>query len=232
MDIKSNERLLYFLQVANSSFPTGAFNHSYGFETWIDSEQVSDAKSFECACRDWLLYGVASADGAAVAHAHRLIQKNSIDELVKLDNVTGALKLTRESREASDKMGHALLSAIQNIFEPINLKSFQNAIQTKRCSGHQSVIYGVAAGDMRLPEKETVTSFLQASFSNLASVASRIIPLGQIETQKIILEAWPLILEATEISQKTKMEEMGTSMAALDVASMKHEHLHTRLCMS
>ena len=54
MSIKPAERLLFMLQVSNASFPTGAFNHSYGFETWIDSELINDGSSFEVACRQAL----------------------------------------------------------------------------------------------------------------------------------------------------------------------------------
>ena len=232
MSINTSERLLYMLQVSNSSFPTGAFNHSYGFETWIDSEQIHDAPTFEIACRDWLLYGVAGADGAAVAHAHRAMRAGDIDALVALDDQVGALKLSREAREASDKTGHALLSALRDVFAPARLKEFENAIKAGRCAGHQAVIFGAAAGEFGLPEKDTVLAFLQAAVSNLAGVASRIIPLGQVDTQRIILHAWPLLLLATRQARETEINEMGTSMTSLDIASMQHERLHTRLCMS
>jgi len=232
MSIKPAERLLFMLQVSNASFPTGAFNHSYGFETWIDSELINDGSSFEIACRDWLTYGLASSDGAAVAHAHRAMQASDIDALVALDELVGALKLSREAREASDKTGHALLSALRDVFEPQKLKVFENTIKSGRCAGHQAVIFGAAAGEFDLPEKDAVLSFLQAAVSNLAGVASRIIPLGQVETQRIILHAWPLLQQATRQARNTELHEMGSSMTSLDIASMKHERLHTRLCMS
>ncbi len=232
MSIKPAERLLYFLQVSNATFPTGAFNHSYGFETWIDSELIHDAASFETACRDWLIYGVASADGAAVAHAHRAMKAGDVDALVALDDLVGALKLSREAREASDKTGHATLAAVRDIFEPQGLGKFEEAIKAGRCAGHQAVIFGAAAGDMKLPEKDTVLAFLQAAISNLAGVASRIIPLGQVETQRILLNAWPLLGDATRQARATGLDEMGSAMTSLDIASMQHERLHTRLCMS
>lgn len=232
MSIKATERLLYFLQVSNASFPTGAFNHSYGFETWIDSEHIHDAASFETACRDWLIYGVANVDGAAVAHAHRAMKAGDIGALVALDDLVGALKLSREAREASDKTGHATLAAVRDIFEPKRLNQFEEAIQAGRCVGHQAVIFGAAAGDMDLPEHDTVLSFLQAAVSNLAGVASRIIPLGQVETQRIVLNAWPLLLNAARQARTIGLDEMGSAMTALDIASMRHERLHTRLCMS
>ena len=43
---RTSDRLLYLLQVVNSAFPTGAFNHSYGFETLIDSGEIHDVHSF------------------------------------------------------------------------------------------------------------------------------------------------------------------------------------------
>jgi urease accessory protein len=232
MSTNTAKRLLYMLQVSNSSFPTGAFNHSYGFETWIDSEQINDAPSFEVALRDWLIYGVAGADGAAVAHAYRAVQADDIDALVALDDLVGALKLSREAREASDKTGHALLSALRDVFAPEKLRIFEGAIKSGRCAGHQAVIFGAASSEFGLSERDTVLSFLQAAISNLAGVASRIIPLGQVETQRIILAAWPLLQEATQLARNTALSEMGTSMTSLDIASMQHERLHTRLCMS
>ena len=98
MSIKPAERLLFMLQVSNASFPTGAFNHSYGFETWIDSELINDGSSFEVACRDWLTYSLASADGAAVAHAHRAMQvgEESITSYeigLKADLLDGRMRL-------------------------------------------------------------------------------------------------------------------------------------------
>ena len=118
MSTNAPDRLLYLLQVANASFPTGAFNHSYGFETWIDSGALDDAASFESACRDWLRYAAVPTDGAAVAHAHRRAAAGDLDGLVDLDHIVGALKLSRESREASFKTGRALLGAYRDIFSP------------------------------------------------------------------------------------------------------------------
>ena len=138
-------RLLYLLQVANASFPTGAFNHSYGFETWIDSGALDDAASFESACRDWLRYGARRTDGAAVAHAHRLAEAGDLDALVDLDHIVGALKLSRESREASFKTGRALLGAYRDIFGAQPLASFADAVREGRCEGHQAIVFGAAA---------------------------------------------------------------------------------------
>ena len=226
------ERLLYLLQVANASFPTGAFNHSYGFETWIDGGMLDDGARFESACRDWLRFGIVRTDGAAVAHAWRHAAAGDLDALVALDETVGALKLTRESREASFKTGRALLGAYRDIFSAEPLAPFAEAVREERCAGHQAVIFGAAAAAQGIGTGDAVLAFLHAALSNLVSVGARLIPLGQIESQRIVRGAWPLLTAGAGEACAIEIEALGSATAGLDIAGMRHERLHTRLCMS
>lgn len=225
-------KLLFMLQVANSAFPTGVFNHSYGFETLIDRGVISDAETLDTACRDWLLYGVAPVDGAGVVSAHRAALTGDVNQLVELDNLLGALKLAREIREASYKIGRAFLTTVLEVFQPAGITLYKQAVKEGKCEGHQAVAFGIAATAFGIPETETVLAFLQSTLTNLVGVAGRLIPLGQIETQRIIARAWPLLLQAVEVAKSRKPEEFGTTTAALDIAGMHHERLYSRLCMS
>ena len=227
------ERLLYLLQVANASFPTGAFNHSYGFETWIDSARMlDDGARFERACRDWLRFGIVRTDGAAAAHAWRHAAAGDLDALVALDETVGALKLTRESREASFKTGRALLGAVSEVFGADSLAPLAAAIREGRCAGHQAVVFGAAAAAQGIGMGDAVLAFLHAALSNLVSVGARLIPLGQIESQRIVRAAWPLLQDGAAAACAIEIEELGSATAGLDIAGMRHERLHTRLCMS
>ena len=232
MTTDAPERLLYLLQVANASFPTGAFNHSYGFETWIDAGALDDAARFECACRDWLRYGAQRTDGAAVAHACRHAAAGDLAALVGLDHIVGALKLSRESREASFKTGRALLGAYRDIFGAQPLASFAEAVREGRCEGHQAVVFGAAAAAQGIGTGDAVLAFLHAALSNLVSVGARLIPLGQIESQRIVRSAWPLLTAGAADACALELDALGSATAGLDIASMRHERLHTRLCMS
>ena len=232
MTTERPDRLLYLLQVANASFPTGAFNHSYGFETWIDSGALDDGASFGSACRDWLRYCAVPTDGAAVAHAHRRAAAGDLDALVDLDHIAGALKLSREAREASFKTGRALLGAYRDIFSAASLAPFAAAVREGRSEGHQAVVFGAAAEAQGIGTDDAVLAFLHAALSNLVSVGARLIPLGQIESQRIIKEAWPLLTKGADEACAMELDALGSATAGLDIAGMRHERLHTRLCMS
>ena len=228
-----HRKLLYLVQVANSAFPTGAFNHSYGFETLIDRGDISNAETLERVCRQWLLYAMAPVDGAAVVAAHRAALAGDLDQLIELDNLVGALKLPREIREASYKMGYAFLTTVMEVFQPSGMvESYAQGVKEGKCEGHQAVAFGVAGAALGVPEVETALVFLQSTLSNLVGVAARVIPLGQKEAQRIVAKAWPLLTQAVEVARSRQPEEFGSTTAALDIAAMHHERLYSRLCMS
>jgi len=232
MDTDAAGRFLYLLQVANASFPTGAFNHSCGFETWIDRGEITGAADLEATCHDWLDYALAPGDAAIVAQARRAADAGEDEDLVALDQLAAAIKLSREAREASDKTGQALLNALRDIFDLAGFATYRRAVAEGRCEGHYPVIFGAAAAELGVAEEQAVLAYLQSSLANIVAVAARLIPLGQVEAQRIVRRSWPRLIAATERARGMDREAIGTTMADLDLASMQHERLHTRLCMS
>jgi len=230
-DPSAGGRLMRLLQITNASFPTGAFNHSFGFESWVDGGRIDSAAATETLARDWLRFGLAPCDGAAVALAYRHAVAGDQAALLALDEVVGAVKLTREGRDSSLKTGRAFMTAAREILALDRLAVFETAARAAG-GGHQAVAYGVAAVDLDLGETDAVTTFLWSALSNLVAVVARLVPLGQVESQRIIAAAVPLIEEATTIARLRPEHDLASSFAALDVASMRHERLHTRLCMS
>lgn len=226
------EPLLVMLQVANAAFPTGAFNHSFGFETLIEHGTISNAMSLETHCRDWLRYAVAPADGAGVALAHRAWRANDERGLKAIDETLGALKLAREVRDASIRCGRALLSALNDIFEPSPLAALGAAIRAGQLDGHQGTVFGAGAAALGVSERDGVLAFLQSSLINMTSVGARLIPLGQVETQRIVARAQGLIQQSVALALERKLGDLGSATIAFDIASMEHERLTTRLCMS
>ncbi len=232
LDAQAQERTLFLLQLANSSFPTGAFNHSYGFESWFSDGTVHDARSFEVACRDWLVYCLARSEGIAVARACEMARLGDTEGLLDLDSRVAALKLSRESREASSMTGQALLNAYLDIFGRPGLEHYAAAVRDGSVEGHHSVIFGAICGGNDITCTDAVLTFLQAAVSGLAGVASRLIPLGQVETQRIITHAGLPIQELSRTAVDSDVDEMNTATVSLEMASMQHETLQTRLCIS
>ena len=229
---EEQEKKLFLLQIANSSFPTGAFNHSYGFETWFSDGRISDGASFETACRDWLIYCLSRSESIAVAKACEMMKLADHEGLIGLDVRLGALKLGRESREASLMTGQALLTAYMDIFDKPGLDGYARAVEAGDAEGHHAVVFGAICGNFDISGTDAVLTFTHAAVSSLVGVACRLIPLGQVETQRILKNTWPLLEETALQAVDSGIDDMNNAAANLDLASMRHETLKTRLCIS
>jgi urease accessory protein len=226
------DRLLTLLQLTNAAFPTGAFTQSYGFETWIDDNSIATAADAEQQCRDWLRFNLTTCDAVAATLAHRCVLRGDFADLPEVDRQLGALKLSRESRSASRMTGAALIAAGRDIFDLPQIIQLAEMVRNGEAEGHHAVVYGTVGVGLGLTESETITSFLWSGLSSLVGVVQRLVPLGQADAQRIIAGANALIDRCAEIARMRDLRTMAASLAALDVASMRHERLHTRLCIS
>jgi len=224
--------LLYLLQVANGSFPLGSFSHSYGFETLIQDGRITAAGDLADVACLWLRYGVATSEGGAVGIAFRATRGNDFTMLAALDEVLTALKLTRETREASIKMGHAFLRTVSNIFDWENVARYRRAAADGGCVGHYATAFGVAAADAGVSATEALLAFLHAALYGVVGVAARIVPLGQLDSQRVLAGSWPQIIACAATALGLTLDDLSVSATVLDIASMRHERLYSRLCMS
>lgn len=226
------DRLLTLLQLANASFPTGAFTQSYGFETWIAEDAIADAAEAEQRCRDWLRYGVATGDAVAVVHAYRAALDGDVRLLRELDGLCGAIKLGREAKSASTMTGRALIAATRDVFDLEGIRMYGQMVSSGACAGHHAVVYGIAGAGLALGEDATTSSYLWSALSNLVAVNQRLIPLGQVDAQRIVAGAGALIEHCVDVARSRAIDAMSSTYAALDVAGMRHERLMSRLCIS
>ena len=224
--------LLYLLQTATSFFPTGAFAHSYGFETLSQDGTIVDAATLQRQALLWLRHGMASADGAVCAMAWAATRDGRDADLEALDDTLNALRITRETREASLSTGRAFIRAGVDAFAEPGLRRYESAVAAGVCLGHYATAFGVAGHDAGVPQLDTVAALLHSGLTSLIGVAARIIPLGQIAVQKIVAEARVEVLECARRALTIELDDLGTSTALLDVASMAHERIYTRLCIS
>jgi urease accessory protein len=94
------------------------------------------------------------------------------------------------------------------------------------------VVLGRAASLAGIPLEPALRLFLQAFAANLVSAAVRLVPLGQTEGQAITLALGPHIETIAEQSKEGDADQIGSAAFALDIASMRHETLTTRLFQS
>ncbi|MCZ6680795.1 MAG: urease accessory protein UreF [Candidatus Poribacteria bacterium] len=226
------ESLLTLLQLVDSFFPTGAFAHSFGLETYVQHGLITNGATLEEFLRASLHHSIRNVDAPAVALAYRAAQIHRIEQIAELDARLTALKLPREAREGSIKIGKQFLRNVRRLFTDEMLEAYSAQIQSGVCAGHHSIAYGLATAAASTDLPLALQGYLHSYVAGQVSAAVRLIPLGATEGQQIIQAIRQTLLEICAFALDAQMEDLGSFTPGLDIRSMQHERLYSRLFIS
>lgn len=224
--------LLYLLQVVSPSFPTGAYAHSLGLETLVVDGGIADAADLQDMALTWLRWGVGPVEGTAIALARQAAAQQRFADVLALDQDLGALKPARESHAASTKTGSAFIRAAQSALPGPALLRYADDVAAGRAEGHAALAFALSCHDHEVPRRDALLAYLFAAVSNLVGVVARLIPLGQLDVQLIMARASEYVVDAAERAARSQRSSLGSATPWVDIASMRHERLPNRLCIS
>ena len=220
--------LARLLQVNDSSFPTGGYAHSYGFEQIVQSGLVHDAESMAEYLENHLWPMLVHFELPIVRFAQADTLADDQAALLELDACVDASKTARELREASRATGHRRLHAFGQTSPA--LIDFARAVEEKRTPGHHAVIYG--AGLAHLPQRAILTSWAFQSLSAVCLSAPKLLRIGQDATQRVLTRSLTNIDANITASLTVTRDELGWFDPLVEIASMQHEIAHERLFIS
>lgn len=223
-------QLFYLMQLAGGTFPSGGFSQSWGLETYVTQGRVKDSDSLKEFLEGYLESTVNRCEGPILCEAFRLAKDWREEKLMELEELSCAIKVTRESREASLRMGKAFLRIMAEILDDVQLSRLK-----KRCRGGSlsyPVAYGVVCAKLGLELTASLEAFVFSTVNALVQSAVKLIPLGNTQAQSVLLEAQPVMERAVRESEATEIDAISNFCPGLDLASLIHETLPVRLYMS
>mgnify|MGYP001182229186 CR=1 FL=1 len=213
------QKLLTWLSPA---FPVGAFAWSAGLETAIVERRVKD----RITAQDWiegaLRHGGIRTDAILLAQAHAACRDAA--RLAELADLCLALTPARERHAETVQTGNAfvLASAAWPIDTPVPLPT--------PCP--YPIAVGALAGAHGMDGRDTLIAFLTAIVHSQASVAVRLVPIGQNDGLAIMASLEAPVAEQAELCQHATLDDIGAVAYGADIAQMKHETLPTRIFRS
>jgi urease accessory protein len=235
--------LLPLIQLIDSAFPTGIFSHSFGLETAILENRITNAKQLSEWLESYIIGSLVPIDGAAVFWAHHFVTQWMIDHCEKersrenlrlLDHRLTLSRLARESREGGIKIGRRYLHIIQELYPDCGLKEYHDWILRGECYGNASIVHGWICVHLDQSQQIAVLSYLYSGINGLIQNAIRAMSIGQTGGQKVLKNLLHVICQETIhlVHDPPEPDQLFNQNIAQEICAMRHETLYSRLFMS
>jgi urease accessory protein len=226
------DRFLSLLQFTDGLFPAGAYAHSFGLESCVQSGEVCDAAGVEAFLRAYLEGCAGPADAVALLCALRAAADENLASCLALDEMLDAMKVPSELRDASRQMGRQTLRVATYLPCRPLLEEFGKVVANENTPGHHPIVFGMIGGILGWDALETAGAYLYSTSAALVGAALRLVPLGQLAGQRIVWNVRPLIATLAEEAQDKREADMWSFAPVLEIASMRHALLDARLFRS
>ena len=204
------------MHMADSALPVGGAAHSFGVET-LAAEGVLTVELLPEFLRDYL-----DETGTLEAAFCRAAYGAAGQSWTALNQHLSARKPARESREASLTLGRRFLQLFCTL----------EGCRMPAGDAHHATAFGYAGRTLGVAEELAAAVYLQQSMTALVSACQRLMPVGQQRAARMLWELKPAILRAAKESGARNIEAAPVFVPLVEMASMRHVALETRLFIS
>lgn len=233
--IDNNSKLLDILkviQVCDSNFPIGSFNHSYGMESYLRNNIIVDSKSMREYLKVFLNNVFIYSDGLGIRMLYEYLKKNEEDKIWLLDRELTVQSIAKETRNGSKLVASRMIKLFYDLYQIDMLKDYEEKIMNKEAFGHPAMVFGMLMYTFELTEEEAITFHMYSTISTLVQNGVRAIPLGQKEGQLIMKECSESFGTLYEKIRKMDFSLLGATAPGIELSQINHEMLEFRLFMS
>ena len=226
MDQTSILRLMTWF---SPSYPVGAYTYSHGLETGVANGDIKDVDT----AYDWLetiiTSGAGKSDVIFLNEAYNAILNNDHDALAQAAEMSAAFCSSQEIELESTAQGRAFISVTEQSWPCDALGVLKTCWEGPYV---YPVVVGVVAAGHNVSLRETGAAYLHAFSANLISALVRLIPLGQTDGQRLTARLEAVVIKTAREALELSLEDVSNTCLMVDIASMQHETLHTRLFRS
>ena len=224
--------ILNMLQLCDSQFPVGSFNHSYGMENYLRTEKVNDAESLKVWVKAFLKDSFSQNDALAIRFVYDILERGATDEVWVLDTWMTVQSISMETRNAGKLVARRMCELLLDLYDSKMIEVYQEKIKKKEAYGHPAIAFAMLMHQLNVPLKRATMYHMYATISTLVQNAVRTIPLGQKDGQLILKEFADDFENLYSKIEKLTDDDFGANIPGLEMAQIKHETQVFRLFMS
>jgi urease accessory protein len=195
----------------------------------VEAGDVNDAASLRGWLAAMLVDGSGFCDGVFLAQTHRAASARDDGGLREIAELAAAFVPSRERQLETSTQGRAFIDIARAAWSHDGLDALIAA------SGG-AIVYPVAVGLVsaahQIPLAPAMHAFLHAVVSNWISAGTRLVPLGQTDSQRIMAALEPVVVATARRALIASLDDLGSTTFRADLASLRHETQYTRLFRS
>lgn len=218
--------LLRLLQLASPTLPIGAYAYSQGLEWAVEAGWVSDEASLSRWLAEQLERTVATVDLPLLVRLFDAVEGDDCGRLSTWSTYLLACRETRELRADDCDRGRALARLLRDL-------DIAAAVPwAARDDVPLATLWAIAAHAWQVPLRTALISYAWGWLENQVLAGVKLIPLGQVAGQRLLLSLTPRITDLCDTALACEDEDIGGTLPALAIASSQHETQYTRLFRS
>lgn len=229
-------KVLKIIQLCDSNFPVGSFNHSYGMETYLRKDKIKNTETFRNWLKIYLNKQFIYSDGLCIRILYDILKEHGkleiTKEIIELDRKITVQSIAKESRDGAKLIAGRMIRMFIDLYDFEILKEYDKKIKEKEAFGHPAIVFALALYSLGLNVKEAICYHIYSTISTLIQNAVRTIPLGQKDGQILLKE----FCEDTEILfekiENADLDCFGLNVPGIELSQINHETLIFRLFMS
>jgi len=126
-------------------------------------------------------------------------------------------------------MGARLVRTWQHLYEPAGLEEMASAVDIERTMTLPPA-FGVVCASAGVEARAAVEAFIYTRLASAASTAMRLMAIGQREAHRVLASRLQQV--AATIDAMAAQPAVSSFAPAIDIASMSHQYVHSRLFRS
>lgn len=224
--IPTEVALLRLLQLTSPSLPVGAYAYSQGQEWAVAAGWIHDEASLVVWLGEQLEHGIARVDLPVLARLCAAARQGDEVGLLRWSRTLIAMRETHELRTDDAARGRALARLLRD------LGIDSAAPWVERAEVPFATAVAVAGTAWDLPADALLTTYAWGWLENQVLAAVKLVPLGQVAGQRVMLALAARIPAATTTALALADDEIGGTLPIVALASSLHETQYTRLFRS
>ena len=218
--------LLRLLQLVSPGLPIGMYSYSQGLERAVEDGWIQDADTAADWLQGLLQNGLGRVDAPILVRLYDAWHHDDPETVAHWSQTLTACRETAELRAEDRQTGQALARLLVNL----ELPEAQDWL--RRSDATLATLFTLAASRWHIAKADAITGYLWGWLENQVLCAVKLVPLGQVAGQKLLLNLAGELPALVEQAMNLSDDEIGGSCFGLALASSRHEMQYSRLFRS